>query len=84
MIGKETLESKRERLKLYLEREKYMLSPEGVLGYGVGSRNLYKYNTVLSDVQKMIKQLEQEIADLEALANGQPPRRAYAVVPRDW
>lgn len=74
---------KRERLACYLAREKEMLSG-GVQSYGVGTRNLARYNTDLSTVQKAIKELENEIKELEALIAKQKPRRAVGVVPRDW
>lgn len=78
------LEQKRERLQMYLDREKYMLSPDAVQSYGVGSRNLQRYSTDLADIQKMIESLEDEIAELEAQQDGQRPRKSVGVVPRDW
>ena len=78
------IEEKRKRLALYLQREEYMLSPSAVQSYGVGSRNLQRYNTDLEDIQKMIKQLEDEIAELEALSSGRKPRKSVAVIPCDW
>lgn len=82
------LTQKQERLQMYLDREKYMLSPDGVQSYGIGagsgSRNVQRYNTDLADVQKMIHQLEEEIKELEAQAEGQRPRKAFGVVPVDW
>lgn len=78
------LETRRTRLQMYLDREKYMLSPDGVRAYGVGSRNLQRYDTALKDILDMIRKLEEEIAELELLAAGESPRRAVAVVPRDW
>lgn len=82
------LEQKRKRLKMYLDREEYLLSPDGVQSYGIGagsgSRNVQRYNTDLADLQKMIKQLEDEIEELEGLAEGQHPRKAFGIVPKDW
>lgn len=82
------LEQKRKRLKMYLDREEYLLSPDGVQSYGIGagsgSRNVQRYNTDLADLQKMIKQLEDEIEELEQLAEGQRPRKAFGIVPKDW
>lgn len=78
------LTQKRERLQMYLDREKYMLSPDAVQRYGVGSRNLQRYSTDLSDIQEMIKKLEDEIAELEAQLKGGRPRKSVGVVPRDW
>ena len=83
-IPKSKLEAKKERLKMYYDRERYMLSPDGVRGYGVGTRNLQRYDTALKDIQDMIKRLENEIAELEGAAAGEKPRRAVGVVPRDW
>ena len=77
------LTAKRNRLELYLKREAEMLDG-GVQSYGIGSRNLARYNTDLSQIRDAIKQLEKEIANLEGALNGQTPRKAVGVVPRDW
>jgi len=77
------LTSARERLTLYLKRETEMLSG-GVQSYGIGSRNLTRYNTDLAAIRDTIKELKQEIAELEAELAGGKPRRAVGVVPRDW
>lgn len=74
---------KRERLTLYLKREAEMLDG-GVQSYGIGSRNLARYNTDLGAVRAAIKELEADIETLEGALNGQKPRRAVGVVPRDW
>ena len=74
---------KRERLSLYYAREKEMLSG-GVQSYGVGTRNLARHNTDLSTVRKAIKELEDEIKELEDLLTNNKRRRAVGVVPRDW
>ena len=87
MITRATIEAeltaKRNRLELYLKREAEMLDG-GVQSYGIGSRNLARYNTDLSQIRAAIKQLEDEIANLEGALNGQKPRKAVGVVPRDW
>jgi len=44
------LAGKRERLELYLKREAEMLSG-GVQSYGIGSRNLSRYNTDLAAIR---------------------------------
>ena len=77
------LTAKRNRLELYLKREAEMLDG-GVQSYGIGSRNLARYNTDLSQIRDAIKQLEKEITNLEGTLNGQKPRKAVGVVPRDW
>lgn len=78
------LEQTRERLTLYLEREKEMISKEGVQMYTIGSRNLQRYQTALADIQDMIEKLRKRVRELEAELAGQAPRRALGVVPRDW
>ena len=84
---KERIENKlkdlRDRLALYRKREKEMLDG-GVQSYGVETRNLSRYNTDLSTVRKAIKEIENEIAELEDQLDGIKPRRAVGVVPRDW
>ena len=77
------LTTKRERLANYLKREAEMLTG-GVQSYGVGSRNIARYNTDLSQIRAAIKELEADIASLEGQLSGQKPRRAVGVVPRDW
>lgn len=74
---------KRRRLELYYKRETEMLDG-GVQSYGIGSRNLSRYQTDLSNIRAAIKQLEDEIRALEGVLAGQKPRKAVGVVPRDW
>ena len=78
------LEDTRERLEAYLDREREMLSSSGVQSYGIGSRNLQRYQTGLADVQAMIEKLRKHIRELEAELSGQSARKAVGVVPRDW
>ena len=73
----------RERLDLYLAREKEMLTG-GVQSYGVGSRNLTRYNTDLTAVRSAIDELKNELEELEAEESGAKPRKAFAILPRDW
>ena len=77
------LADKKARLALYIQREAEMLSG-GVQSYGIGSRNLTRYNTDLAAIREAIKELEDDIAELEALLNGRKPRKAVGVVIRDW
>ena len=72
---------KRERLSLYYEQEKKMLTG-GVQSYGVGSRNLARYNTDLAQIRAAIKQLEEEIKEQESLINGERSRKCVQVIPR--
>ena len=83
-IVRKELEQTRERLALYLAREKEMISAEGVQMYTIGSRNLQRYQTALADIQDMIDKLRKRERELEAELAGQSARRAVGVVPRDW
>lgn len=78
------LEQTRERLDLYLAREKEMISSEGAQMYTIGSRSLQRYQTGLESIQKMIEKLRKREGELEAELAGQSARRALGVVPRDW
>ena len=73
----------RERLDLYLAREKEMLTG-GVQSYGVGSRNLTRYNTDLSAIRSAIEELKKELEELQVEEKGGKTRKAFAVLPRDW
>lgn len=74
---------KQSRLAAYRARELVMLSPDGVKSYGLGTRNIQRYDTNLSDIQKMIKTLENEISGLEGMQSGTGRRAARGVVPMD-
>lgn len=78
------LDETRDRLEAYLDRERQMISADGVQSYTIGSRNLQRYQTSLSEVQEMIKKLRKRIRELEAELAGQSARRAVGVVPCDW
>lgn len=80
---REEIEEKRERRRLYLEREKVMLTG-GVQSYGVGSRNLTRYNTDLAQIRAAINELSDEIDELEALIDGETARKRVGLVFRDW
>lgn len=79
----EEIAEKRERRLLYLEREKVMLT-DGVQSYGIGSQNLSRYNTDLAQIRAAIKELSQEIEELESLLNNEPARKRVGLVFRDW
>lgn len=81
---REKLDQKKKRLTAYLDREAFMLSQDGVQSYGVGTRNLQRYSTDLGEIRKAITDLEDEIEELAGLMDGQKPRKAVGVVPRDW
>lgn len=76
---KKKVEDLQERLQLYKNREKEMLTG-GVQSYGVGSRNATRYNTDLAEIRRAITQLEEEIETLSSPTR----RKALGVIPRDW
>ena len=82
-IVRQELEETKERLELYLAREKEMISQSGTQMYTIGSRSLQRYQTALGDVQRMIETLRKRIRELEAELAGGSARRAVGVVPRD-
>lgn len=82
-IIQQAITQKRERLQLYLDREQSMLT-DGVQSYGLGTRNLARYQTDLKAIQDMIAKLQEEIEELEGSLCGCRPRKAVGVVPRDW
>jgi len=77
------LEIKKKRLEMYYHREEKMLT-DGVQSYGIGSRNLSRYQTDLAKIQEMIEKLEEDIKELEGRKDKQRPRKAYGVVPMNW
>lgn len=77
------LTAKKARLAAYLDRETEMLTG-GVQSYGIGSRNLARYQTDLSNIRAAIKELEAEIDLLEGQLEGRAVRKAVGVIPRDW
>ena len=77
------INEKKQRLAAYLDREMEMLKG-GVQSYGIGSRNLTRYQTDLTNVRAAIKELEAEIALLEGKLSGQAVRKSVGVIPRDW
>lgn len=77
------IKEKKARLSAYLDREAEMLTG-GVQSYGIGSRNLTRYQTDLANVRDAIKELEKEIEQLEGQLAGRSRRRALGVIPRDW
>ena len=79
----ETIKRKEARLERYYDREAEMLTG-GVQSYGIGSRNLTRYQTDLANIRAAIKELEAEIKELKAKAEGRGVRKAVGVVPRDW
>lgn len=54
----------------------------GVQSYSIGTRNLTKLD--LPELEKIIKNLENEIEILEGQINGRKPRKAFGIIPRDY
>lgn len=78
---KAEIERKQTRLDLYYKQEEKILTG-GVQSYGVGSRNLARYNTDLAQVRLAIETLEAEIEELEGLITGNKSRKVVSVIPR--
>ena len=78
------IKTTRERLDLYLAREKEMLSKDGVQLYTIGSRNLQRYQTTRASIQAEIDKLRKRLDELEGELAGFTPRRALSVTPHDW
>ena len=81
-VIQQMIKAKEERLAAYLDREMEMLKG-GVQSYGIGSRNLTRYQTDLSNIRAAIKELEEEIAILRGRLSGNAARKAVGVIPRD-
>lgn len=84
MSRKEKIERDKKRLKMYLEKEAYMLSRDGIQSYGMGTRNAARYDLDLAEIRKGIETLEREIEELEGLEAGKKPRKIVGVLIRDW
>ena len=54
----------------------------GVKSYTIDDRQLTRFD--LPVLKSEIEDMEDEIAELNALLNGKRPRKAVGVVPRDW
>ena len=75
------LDRKKARLELYYAQEEKMLTG-GVQSYGIGSRNLARYQTDLAQIKSTIKELEAEIEELEGLLTGNKSRKCVGIIPR--
>ena len=78
---KAELADKQARLKLYKDMEVKMLtgSPQA---YSVGSRSKTNYSMSPDQLRAAIKELEQEIEELEGLLSGNKSRKSMAIIPR--
>ena len=54
----------------------------GVNSYRIDDRELTRFD--LPKLQEEIEAAEKKVDELTALLEGQKPRRAVAVIPRDW
>ena len=54
----------------------------GVKSYRIDDRELTRFD--LPKLQEEIEAAENKVDELTALLEGQKPRRAVAVIPRDW
>ncbi len=77
------IEKINERLEYYYTKEKELLAADGIQSYTIGSRTISRYQ-YSSDIKEQIGKLEDERDELENLLNGIKPRKAIAIVPRDW
>lgn len=84
MDRKKKIERKKERLQMYIDKEAYMLSKNGVQSYGTGTRSVARYALELAEIRKAINDLEKEIEELEGLESGKKPRKIMGIVIRDW
>lgn len=81
---REKIEDRKTRLDLYKGKEAFMLSKDGVISYGIGSRSAARYDLDLAEIRKAVSDLEKEIEELETLEEGRKPRKIAGIVMRDW
>lgn len=84
-MTRETLEKYLEKWRSQLDRlmDAYIALVEGgVKSYKIDDRELTRFD--IPTLRKAIDEAEKKIAALEAELEGQKPRRAFAVLPRDW
>ncbi|HBV83150.1 MAG TPA: hypothetical protein DEB74_10225 [Lachnospiraceae bacterium] len=77
------IEKINERLESYYAKEKELMAAKGIQIYTIGSRTISRYQ-YSSNIKEQIEKLEDERDELENLLNGIRPRKAMAIVPRDW
>ena len=86
----QVLETDKELLQECLKIQKALIKGDYVTAYTIGSRSLQRQGITLPQVRQIIKELLDEIDDLEealeAMDEGRcrKPRRAVGVLPRDW
>ena len=77
------LTAKKEALAAYRDAELSILKGGRAYAYTIGPRNKTNYPINLDQARKAIKELEDEIVQLEALKSGSAMPRTRAVIPRD-
>lgn len=77
---KDQIKRKKNRLEMYYQAEEEILG--GAQSYSLGGRSMTRAN--LADIRSMIDRLEKELKELEEKVSGKSPRKAFAVVPRDF
>ena len=75
------LEFRRDALK-ELRKAYLALIKGGVKEYAIADHRLTRFD--LPKLQEEIEAAEKKVDELTALLGGQKPRRAVAVIPRDW
>lgn len=86
----QVLVTDKELLEECLKIQKALIKGDYVTAYTIGSRSLQRATITLPQVRNIIKDLMEEIDDLEeqleAMDEGRcrKPRKAVGVLPRDW
>lgn len=78
MAVNDRLTMAKQRLEAYYKAEIAVLSSQE---YKIGTNTLTRAD--LSEIRKTIKELENMVSELEAVAAGKGHRRAYRITPRD-
>lgn len=84
-MTKDTIRERLEYWKAQLGRlmDAYVALVEGgVKSYAIDDRELTKFD--IASLKKAIEDAEEKVDQYEALLEGQKPRKAFAIVPRDW
>lgn len=74
------LVEKQDRLKLYKDMEKKMLTGSTPQAYSLGSRSKTNYSMSLDQLRAAIEKLEGEIEELEGLITGTKSRKVKSII----
>ncbi|MCM1388075.1 MAG: hypothetical protein NC231_12165 [Bacillus sp. (in: Bacteria)] len=80
---KRKLDKINERLEHYYEKEKAILTNDGVQSYTIGGKSVTRYQ-YSANISSQIEKLEAQRDSLENQLQGCSARKSVAVVPRDW